>query len=167
MKKYRTYIIIGVILIILAIGINAFKNRTTTINCTRSYSVYKGFSVNEELELKVRNDKIKNIKLHKTVVVNKSIGRYEGYVTNVEKTLSKAYAYLNTALVKVKDNGVVVDLEIDREGIVLNNLLIKSAGNNTNDLNYSYNADLKSNSGLKINEKYDESKLIQFGLTCE
>lgn len=161
-----TCILLFVILIIYII------TKPKTLTCTREEVLLEGFKSNENLVVKIKADEIKNIKLTKEINVSDYYDKYGTYYDSLSKVLTSSYDYLGTSYnITKKDHNIIAVVDINKDGIILNNLTIKYNGQDDTTLRYDGVTDLNDETTIKINDEYSKDtlkeKLKDLGYSCK
>ena len=165
-------IILGVVGCLIIVCTIFLFGTNKPIECTRSEELIEGITTAEELKVKVKKNKIKNINLNKEIILNDFYDERETYYDSIEDILSKSYDYLGVdKQIRKEDKKVVVEINTKAKGVVLNNLSIKYNGEDKTTLRYDGVIDLKDKTSIKINDAISKKelteKLKKIGYTCK
>ncbi len=151
-------ILLGVICLLVVLLLVVFTPKT--LKLTKEETLLEGFTSKETLIVRISNNKIKNIKLTKEIVLSDYYDSLGTYYNSLEKVLNNGYSYLGDSYNLKKDNNKIkVDVDTKEKGIVLNNLTIKYNGEDKTSLRYDIETDLKSESSINVGEKVSKKQL--------
>lgn len=152
-------VVVGIILVIFAILIIILLT-PKTLKLTKEEVLLEGFTSKETLVVKLSNNKIKNIKLAREIVLNDYYDGLGTYYNSLEKVLNNGYSYIEKDYsIKKEKNKVVININTKKKGVVLNNLSIKYNGEDNTSLRYDIETDLKDKSSINIGDKISKGEL--------
>ncbi len=169
-KKYLLLGILGCIVLVLICSI-PFKSKT--LKCTRDAELLKGFDASESLVVKINKGKIKDIKLKKEIQVSDFYDSYGTYYDSLQDILNQGYGYLDADYFLQKvGKKMVVNIETNKKGIVLNNLSIRyNSEDDETTLRYDAILDLEDKSAISVGDEISKSelnkKLKSFDYKCK
>lgn len=122
-KKAILYAVIGLVLlaVIVFIIISSFNKKLV---CTKSVSK-DGVTEKNVIIFKLKGNKIKNINVQRTFIINKD-SKYYGYLSVIKSSLSTAYKNANTNYkLKSSKNKVLFELTYNKEkSYILNGTIV-------------------------------------------
>lgn len=160
LTKLDKRVLYGVIIGILLIIILFLLLTPSTLELTKEETLIDGFTSKETLVIKIKNSKIKSIKLSRDIKLSDYYSSIDTYTNSLEKVLNNGYSYLGDSYNLKKDNNKIkVDINTKEKGVVLNNLTIKYNGEDDTTLRYDIETDLKSESSINVGEKVSKKQL--------